>query len=85
MKAGLLIEKEKPIPFIFESVKMDCGFRLDLVVENKVLIEVKSIDIIHPIHLAQVLTYLRTGNYNVGLLINFNVIHLREGIKRVII
>jgi GxxExxY protein len=85
MKSGLQIEKEKPIPFIFESVRMDCGFRLDLLVENKVVIEIKSIDVVHPIHLAQVLTYLKTGNYKLGLLMNFNVLHMRDGIKRIIL
>jgi GxxExxY protein len=84
-KAGLRIEKEKPVPFIFESVQLDCGFRLDLVVENKVVIEIKSVDAIHPIHIAQILTYLKLGNYRVGLLFNFNVLHMREGIKRIIL
>lgn len=84
-KAGFYVEKEKPIPLISEGIKLDCGYRVDLLVENKLVIEIKSIDNLHPIHMAQVLTYLKTGGYHLGLLINFNVLHLREGIKRVIL
>jgi GxxExxY protein len=65
-------------------VKLDCGYRLDLLVENKLVIELKSVDALNDIHLAQTLTYLRIGNYKLGLLMNFNVIMLKEGIKRVI-
>ncbi len=83
-KSGLLVEKEKPIPLIFEEVKLDCGYRADLLVLNKLLIEIKSVDGINDIHLAQVLTYLKLGNFKLGLLINFNVILLKNGIKRII-
>lgn len=65
-------------------MKLDCGYRLDLLVENKLVIELKSVDALNDIHLAQTLTYLRIGNYKLGLLMNFNVIMLKEGIKRVI-
>ena len=84
-EAGLWVEKEKPVPLISEGIKLDCGYRLDLLVENTVVIEVKAVDALHPIHLAQVLTYLKTGRFPLGLLINFNVLHLRDGIKRVIL
>ncbi|HNW96826.1 MAG TPA: GxxExxY protein [Bacteroidales bacterium] len=83
-KSEIYVEKEKPIPLIFEEVKLDCGYRIDLVIENKLVIEIKSVEALHDIHLAQTLTYLKLGNYKLGLLINFNVVKLKEGIKRVI-
>lgn len=83
-KKGILIIKEKPIPLIFEDVKLDCGYRLDLLVENKIVIEVKSVEALNDIHLAQTLTYLKLGNFKLGLLINFNVLALKTGIKRVV-
>jgi len=83
-KSGLYVEKEKPLPLIYEEVKLDCGYRIDLLVENKLVIEIKSVDAINDIHLAQTLTYLKLGNFKLGLLINFNVILLKNGIKRVI-
>lgn len=83
-KSGLFVEKEKAIPLIFEEVKLDCGYRIDLLVEKKVVIEVKSVEALNDIHLAQILTYLKLGNYKLGLLINFNVLLLKDGIKRVI-
>jgi GxxExxY protein len=81
---SLYVEKEKPMPLIYEKVKLDCGYRIDLLVENKIVIEVKSVDILNNIHLAQTLTYMKLGNYKLGLLINFNVVRLKDGIKRVI-
>ena len=83
-KTGLWVEKEKPIPLIFEEVKLDCGYRLDLIVENKLVIEIKSVEVLNDIHLAQTLTYLKLGNYKLGLLINFHVLRLKDGIKRVV-
>lgn len=82
-KEGLKVEKEKPMPLIFEEVKLDCGYRIDLLVESKVVIEVKSVEALNDVHLAQVLTYLKLGNYKLGLLMNFNVALLKQGIKRV--
>jgi len=84
-KAGFLVEKEKPIPLIFEEIKLECGYRIDLLIEKKLVIEIKSCESINDIHLAQTLTYLKLGNYKLGLLINFNVIKLKYGLKRVII
>ncbi|OYQ45965.1 GxxExxY protein [Flavobacterium aurantiibacter] len=81
--AGLAVEKEKPMPLIFEDVKLDCGYRIDLLVENKVVIEIKSVEAINDVHLAQTLTYMKLGNYKLGLLINFNVSLLKYGIRRV--
>jgi GxxExxY protein len=83
-KAGFNVEKEKPMPLMYEEVKLDCGYRIDLLIENKLVIEVKAVDSLNNIHLAQTLTYLKLGNFKLGLLINFNVAHLKNGIKRVI-
>ena len=83
-ESGLFVEKEKPIPLVFEGVKLDCGYRIDLLVEKRLVIEIKSVEALNDIHLAQTLTYLKLGNYKLGLLINFNVVLLKDGIKRVI-
>lgn|SRR5690554_1950045 len=81
---GLVVEKEKPMPLIFEDVKLECGYRIDLLIESKVVIELKSVESITDVHLAQTLTYMKLGNYKLGLLINFNVVLLKHGIKRII-
>ncbi|MDQ1168053.1 GxxExxY protein [Flavobacterium sp. SORGH_AS_0622] len=81
---GLIVEKEKAMPLIFEGVKLDCGYRVDLLVENKFIIEIKSVESLTTIHLAQTLTYLKLGKYKLGLLINFNEVLLKNGIRRVI-
>ncbi|HRK53693.1 MAG TPA: GxxExxY protein [Cyclobacteriaceae bacterium] len=81
---GFLVEKEKPLPLIYQDVKLDCGYRLDLLVNGKIIIEVKSVDALADIHLAQVLTYLKLTGNRFGLLINFNVVRLKDGIKRVV-
>ena len=83
-KVGFKVEKEKPLPLIFEEVKLDCGYRKDLLVEDKIVIELKSIKKIDDIHLSQILSYLKLGKYKVGLIMNFNVKSLRDGIKRVV-
>lgn len=83
-KHGLKVEKEKSMPLIFEEVKLDCGYRIDLLVENKLVIEIKSVDSLNDIHLAQTLTYLKLGNYKLGLLINFNEVLLKSGIRRIV-
>ena len=82
-KSGFFVEKEKHLPVIFEDVNLDCGYRLDLLVENSLVIECKSLKKLDDIHLAQILTYLKLGNYKTGLLINFNVVLLKDGIKRI--
>src|SRR5690606_28005739 len=83
-KEGLYVIKEKAVPIVYEEVKLDCGYRIDLLVENKVVIELKSVEALNDLHLAQILTYLKLGNYKLGLLINFNVVLLKSGIKRAI-
>ncbi len=83
-KRGLIVEKQKPLPLVYESVKLDVGFRVDLFVENQVIVEIKSVEALTDVHLAQILTYLRLANCKLGLLINFNVTLLKNGIKRVV-
>lgn len=82
--SGLFVEKEKPMPLIFEEVKLEIGYRLDLLVEQKLVIEIKSVEALNDVHLAQTLTYMKLGNFKLGLLMNFNVARLKEGIKRVV-
>ena len=81
---GLYVEIEKPIPVIFEEVKMDCGYRADIVVEKSVLVDTKRIDAIGQLQIAQVLTYLRFLNLRYGLILNFNAVLMKDGIKRVL-
>lgn len=83
-KEGLTVEKQKPMPLVFEEVKLEVGYRIDLLVEQKVVIEIKSVEALNNVHLAQTLTYMRLGGFKLGLLINFNVSLLKLGIKRVI-
>ena len=83
-KAGLNAQCEVPIPVYWDEVKLDIGFRADIVVENKVIVEIKSVEAIAPVHKKQVLTYLRIMNKKVGLLINFNNAHLKDGITRIV-
>ncbi|PIU83067.1 MAG: GxxExxY protein [Elusimicrobia bacterium CG06_land_8_20_14_3_00_38_11] len=83
-KSGLKIEQQKALPIVYHGIKLDCGYRLDLVVENEVIVEIKSVEKILPIHKAQLMTYLKLSGYKVGLLINFNVEILKNGIRRVV-
>jgi len=80
----LFVEREKALPVVYEEVKLDCGYRMDLLIERKIIVEVKSVDALADIHLAQLLTYLKLSDNRLGLLINFNVLKLKYGIKRVI-
>ncbi|MEI9917380.1 MAG: GxxExxY protein [Bacteroidota bacterium] len=81
---GLIAEKEKPMPIIYKGVKLDHGYRMDLLVENSLVVEIKTVESFTDVHLAQVLTYLRLGDYKLGLLINFDVALLKDGLQRVI-
>lgn len=83
-KKGLLVEKEKPVPLVFEEVKLECGYRLDLLINNELILELKSVDKLADIHIAQTFTYMKLMNKKYGLLINFNVTLLKDGIKRLI-
>jgi GxxExxY protein len=84
-KAGLFVEKEKAMPLVFEDVKLDCGYRIDLLVENKIVLELKSVEAVNDVHSAQVLTYMRLGKFKIGYLMNFNVTSLKNGIKRLVL
>jgi GxxExxY protein len=83
-QAGLLVERQKPPPFVYKEVKLDCGYRLDLLVENKVVVEVKSVESLNEVYMAQILTYLKLSKCKLGLLMNFNVAMMKEGIRRVV-
>jgi len=82
--SGLAVERQKPLPVVYRDVQLDCGYRLDLVVQDAVVVEIKSVDSLIPIHTAQILSYPKLSGYHVGLLINFNVLHPRSGIKRIL-
>jgi len=83
-ESGLYIENEKSLPIIYKKIKLDHGYRIDLLVEQKVVIELKTVELLTDIHAAQILTYLKLGSYRLGLLINFDVLLLKSGIKRFI-
>ena len=83
-KDGLFVEKEKALPLVYEGVHLEIGYRIDLLVENKVIIELKSVEVLNDVHLAQILTYLKLSDCKLGLLMNFNVKSLKNGIKRVV-
>ena len=83
-KLNLNVEKQKALPLIYEDVKLDVGYRIDIIVENKFIIEIKSVVELNDVHLAQLLTYLKLSNCKLGLLINFNVRLLKEGVRRVV-
>lgn len=81
---GLSFESEKPLPVYYKGQRLDCGYRLDIVVENSIILELKSCEKIEPIHKAQLLTYLKLSGLNLGLLLNFNVPIMRDGIVRMV-
>ena len=82
-KKGLYVEEEKPLPIIYDEIKLECGYRIDMLVEREVIVELKTVNELNNVHLAQILTYLRFSNKHVGLLLNFYVKSLKDGIKRV--
>ena len=79
---GLLVEKQKALPLVYKQVNLDCGYRIDLLVEDKVVVELKAVEGLNDVHLAQVLTYLKLSECKLGLLMNFNVSKMKYGIKR---
>jgi len=83
-KSGFSVERQKPMPLVYDNLRMDCGYRIDLLVEGKLVLELKAVEALNDIFLAQTITYLKLSNLKLALLINFNVAHLREGIKRVV-
>ncbi len=83
-QSGLKVERQKVLPLVYKEVKLDAGYRIDLLVEERVVVELKSVEAINDVHIAQVLTYLKLSECKIGLLINFNVKSLKNGIKRLI-
>jgi GxxExxY protein len=81
---GIKFERQLPLPLNYKGVDLDCGYRLDLLVEDKVIVELKSVETLEPIHEAQMLTYLKLRNAWLGLIINFNVIMLKDGVRRLV-
>ena len=84
-KKGLKVEEEKPLPLIYEEVKLECGYRIDILVEDQVVIELKTVEAFTDVHTAQVLTYLKLSGCKIGLLINFYTKSLKDGLKRLIL
>lgn len=84
-KNGIYTEKEKPLPLIYQEVKLEIGYRVDLLVDGKIIVEIKAVDALNDIHTAQVLTYLKLSGCKIGLLLNFHTKHLKEGIKRLVL
>jgi GxxExxY protein len=84
LAAGLRVARQVPVPVTYRGQTLDCGFRADLIVEDTLLVEVKSVEQVRPVHLAQVRSYLQQTGLKLGLLINFNVVSLREGIRRIV-
>ena len=82
---GLEVYRQKPVPIVYKQIKLECGYRLDILVNHKIIVELKSIEAIAPVHEAQILTYMRFSKINIGLLINFNVTSLKNGIKRYVL
>ena len=85
IQSGLIVEKQVPMPLIYKEVKLEIGYRIDLMVERQVIVEIKSVESLADIHMAQIITYLKLSGCKLGLLANFNVLHLKNGIKRVIL
>ncbi len=84
-KSGLKVKRQVNVPVVYDNIKFDAGFRLDLLVDEKVIVEIKSVDDMNPVFEAQILTYLKMTNIRVGLLINFNASAIKNGIKRLIL
>src|SRR3954471_6691186 len=82
VESGLSVEKEKALPLIYRNVKLDCGYRIDLLIEGKVILEIKAVDTLQGIHSAQIITYLKLSGCRLGILMNFNVLLMKDGIKR---
>ena len=83
-KSGLFVEKQKALPLVYEDVKLEAGYRVDLLVERKLVVEIKSVEALNDLHLAQILTYLKLSKCKLGLLINFNTVLFKNGVKRII-
>jgi GxxExxY protein len=84
-KRGLTVRRQVSLPVVYDSIEIDAGYRLDLVVEESVIVELKPVDTLLQIHLAQVLTYLKLGGFKLGFLVNFNVTRIKDGIRRIVL
>ena len=84
LKQGIAVERQIGLPIIYDEVKLDTAYRLDLILENKLIIEIKAVENLHPLHQAQMITYLRLSGCKLGMLINFNTVLFKDGVKRVI-
>ena len=84
IQLGMKVERQKSLPVIYSEIKLDAGYRIDLLVENRIILELKSVDAIAPIHKAQIMTYLKLSGLKLGLLLNFNVKDMKEGITRIV-
>lgn len=84
LQAGLKVESQRGLPVVYKEVRLECGYRIDLLVENKVIIEIKSVEALNDVHLAQIITYLKLSGCKLGYLINFNVKLIKDGIRRVV-
>ena len=83
-KVGLNVVKQKSLPLVYEKVNLEIGYRIDIIVEDKLILEIKSVDVLNDIHFAQLLTYLKLTDCKLGFLINFNVVLIKNGIKRIV-
>ncbi len=83
-KTGLIVEKQKALPLIYEEIRLYIGYRIDIIIENKLILEIKSVEALNDVHFAQLLTYLKLTNCKLGLLINFNVALIKNGIRRIV-
>ena len=84
-KRGLTVRRQASLPVVYDSIEIEAGYRLDLVVEDSVIVELKSVDTLMQIHVAQVLTYLKLGGFKLGFLMNFNVTRIKDGMKRIVL
>jgi GxxExxY protein len=83
-KSGVYVEKQRGLPLVYNEIKLDIGYRLDLILENKLIVEIKAVEALADIHMAQILTYLKLSGCKLGLLINFNTVLFKDGVKRLI-
>jgi GxxExxY protein len=84
LKTDLFIERQKPLPLIYQAIRLEAGYRVDFLINNKVIVEIKAIDCLNDVHRAQVITYLKLSGCKLGLLVNFNVALIKDGIKRIV-
>jgi len=84
LKRGFKVERQKPLPVVYDGIHLDAGYRIDLLVEDAVIVELKAVEEVAPVHKAQLMTYLKLSEHKLGLLMNFNVTDMKKGIKRII-